>query len=109
MRIVYYVTIFLTVIFINNQCFSQKKTDEKEIKLQTSAHTEMCKAKIEKTLAYEKGVISSELDRETQILTVKFNQKKTDENKIIKVISNLGHEAILIKDTEQLNEKKKAQ
>jgi copper chaperone CopZ len=77
----------------NTTVVAQKKQDQKEVKLMTSAHSENCKAKIEYTLAYEKGIVSSELNRETQVLTVTYKPNKISVEKIIKVINKLGHEA----------------
>lgn len=98
---IYSLTLILTLFFVQSEIYAQKKDENKVVKLQTSAHTEMCKAKIEKTLAYEKGIIESKLDRETQILTVTYNPKKTSIEKIIKVIFNLGHDAIEIVEKEE--------
>jgi mercuric ion binding protein len=94
-------TLILSLFLLQTAAFAQKKDSFKTVKLQTSAHTEMCKAKIEKTLAYEKGIIESELDRESQILTVKYNPDKTDVKKIIIVITSLGHDAIEITETRE--------
>ncbi len=102
---IYSVAVIITLFFVQLSVYAQKKDDNKVVKLQTSAHSEMCKAKIEKTLAYEKGVIKSELDRETQILTVSYNPVKTDVSKIIKVITNLGHEAKEIIEKKEENKK----
>lgn len=93
----------ISAIAVSNNLIAQKaqkELDVKTVKLQTSAHTDNCKAKIEKTLAYEKGIIESELNQESQILTVKYNSKKSDVKKIIKVIEGLGHEATEIADEE---------
>lgn len=90
---IYLVALMMTLFFVHSNVFAQKNDNSKVVKLQTSAHSEMCKAKIEETLAYEKGIIKSELDRESQILTVTYNPDKTDVEKIIKVITNLGHSA----------------
>ena len=93
MKIAICTVLFFAVIFNYTEVYSQKKNDVKIVKLQTSAHSENCKAKIEKTLAYEKGIVKSELNRETQILVVTYKPHKTDVNKIIKVINDLGHDA----------------
>lgn len=99
--------IFLSFSVLNsvNAQDIKKDQNEKTVKLQTSAHTDNCKAKIEKTLAYEKGIIESELNQESQILTVKYNAKKTEVKKIIKVIEGLGHEAKEIPEEEKPLEK----
>jgi len=100
--LIYSVTIIMALFFVQSTVFAQKNGNTKVVKLQTSAHTKMCKAKIEKTYAYEKGIVKAELDRESQILTVTYKPKKTNIKKIIKVINGLGHEAMEItkkKDT----------
>ena len=84
---------FLILFFIISNASAQKKTEYKIVKLETSAHTEMCKAKIEKTLAYEKGIVESDLNRNTHILTVKYKPNKTTVDRIIKIITDLGHDA----------------
>ena len=105
-RILLVVVIMISHIMTNQSAFAQNQKNEniKEVKLQTTAHTEMCKAKIENTFAYEKGIISSELNRETQILTVKYNSNKTDITNIIKVITDLGHDALEITDKKEADE-----
>ena len=97
----YSLALIISLFFIQLNVSAQTKGDTKIVKFQTSAHREGCKAKIEKTLAYEKGILKSELDRETQILTVTYKVKKTNVENIIKVISNLGHEARVIVEKEK--------
>jgi len=97
-------TIIIALIFIQLTVNAQKKTDIRVVKLQTSAHTEMCKAKIEKTLAYEKGIVESVLDRESQILKVTYKAEKTNVKKIIKLITDLGHDAMEITEKEVYEE-----
>ncbi len=69
--------------------------DGKEAKAQikTSAVCKMCKATIEKYLAYEKGVKSSTLDVPSKIVTVTYNPKKTDLAKIKQAINKSGYDA----------------
>lgn len=98
--------IVLTILFclININLFAQEQKEIKIVKFLTSAHTENCKAKIEKTLAYEKGVIESELNINNQVLTVKFKPDKTTVEKIQNVIRKLNHEAeVLIEIDEVLS------
>lgn len=105
-RIIVFVAIMIsfTMIHIPVHAQKQKKRNIKVVKLMTTAHTENCKAKIEHTFEYEKGIISAELNRETQILTVKYNADKTDVEKIIKVVTDLGHQAQEIPLEKQLNQ-----
>lgn len=91
---------FLIAVFQPASAQDNKKDNIRIVKLQTSAHTVQCKGKIEKTLAFEKGVIESELDKKTRILTVKYKSNKTDVGRIIKAVTDLGHTA------EEITEKK---
>lgn len=64
-----------------------------EIKIKTSSQCEMCKEKIEETLAFTKGVKKSELDLETNTVTVTYRPKKTTPENIRKAIAKAGYDA----------------
>jgi copper chaperone CopZ len=70
--------------------FAQKST---EIEIMTSAQCGMCKERIEKALAYEKGVSSAVVDMETKKVKVVYHPKKTNPDKLRVAISKLGHDA----------------
>jgi copper chaperone CopZ len=82
--------IFL-IAFISISFFMKAQTKKVEIK--TSAICTMCKNTIEEDLAFEKGVKSSHLDLETKMLTVAFNAKKTNADKIRTRITKVGYHA----------------
>jgi mercuric ion binding protein len=63
------------------------------IRILTSSQCDMCKDILEKAMAYEKGVKSSELNVDTQIFTVTFNPKKTNSLKIKQAINKSGYDA----------------
>ena len=65
----------------------------KYVKIKTTAQTELCKEKIEKTLAYEKGVKEVNLDLKTKIVSVKYDESKTSYEKLLTAISNIGYDA----------------
>jgi len=44
-------------------------------------------------MAFEKGVVSSDLDLETKILTVKYKSNKTDLDKIRTAVTKVGYDA----------------
>jgi len=87
----------LSLIFVNAQAQSEntgsqdKKTDV--VKIKTSAQCGMCKERIEKNLAFEKGVKSAELNLEDKVLTVSYRTDKTDPDKIRKAVSLIGYDA----------------
>lgn len=61
--------------------------------IKTSAICGMCKTSIEKALSMQKGVTASNLDVDSKQITVSFDEKKTDVNKIRKAISKVGYDA----------------
>ncbi len=63
------------------------------VKIKTSAICKMCKARIERNLAYEKGVTDVNLDVDTKVATVTFDPKKTDLAKIKANIVKTGYDA----------------
>ncbi len=69
------------------------QSKDAQVTLKTSAVCGMCKKTIEKYLAYEKGVQSSNLDVKSKVLTVSYNPKKTDVAKIKKAVNKSGYDA----------------
>lgn len=86
------ILIALVSLFTTN-VKAQKSKETTEIKVKTSAQCEMCKQRLEKAMAYEKGIKSSTLDVETATLTVVFKPNKTTPEKIREAISKTGYDA----------------
>lgn len=85
---------FFVLLFVTGgmaQTAANAKTQE--IKIKTSAQCGMCKDRLEGALAYEKGVQKSVLDLNDKTLTVTYNPKKTDADKIRQKISKTGYDA----------------
>ena len=70
---------------------AQKKIET--VKIQTSAVCDMCKERIEKQLAFAKGVTAAELDVESAVVTVSYKANKTDADAIRKSINEVGYDA----------------
>ena len=81
--------IIFTFLIATTYAFAQTDT----VKIKTSAICDMCKAKIEHDLNFEKGVKSAMLDVETKEATIIFNSKKTTPDKLRKAISLTGYDA----------------
>lgn len=64
-----------------------------KVDINTSAVCSMCKEAIEYDLAFEKGVKSATLDVPSKVVTVVYNPKKTDADKIRKRITKVGYHA----------------
>lgn len=63
------------------------------IQLKTSAVCEMCKETIEKALAFEKGIKSSDLHVESKMLSVVYDPRKTNSIKVKTAVSKSGYDA----------------
>jgi mercuric ion binding protein len=82
---------FVLTLVIATAASAQKK--QEEVKLKTSAICKMCKATIERQLAFTKGVENSDLDVSSKVVTVTYNPKKTDVASIKKAINESGYDA----------------
>ncbi|WP_420155026.1 heavy-metal-associated domain-containing protein [Siphonobacter sp.] len=69
------------------------KEEPKTVKIKTSAICGMCKARIEKNLAFSKGVKESNLDLKDKVVTVTYDPKKTNEEQIKETITKTGYDA----------------
>ena len=63
------------------------------VQFKTSAVCDMCKARIEKSLAYEKGVQSAVLDVPTKVLTVTYKADKTTPAALRTAVQKTGYDA----------------
>ncbi|HEY4650626.1 MAG TPA: MerP protein, partial [Pontibacter sp.] len=76
------VLLFSMMLALASMAAQAQNGNQQTIKIKTSAVCDMCKTTLEKTMAYEKGVKSSSLDVNSKILTVVFDNRKTDEAKL---------------------------
>jgi periplasmic mercuric ion binding protein len=70
-----------------------KNPKSAQVQIKTSAVCGMCKATLEKAMAYEKGVQTSELDVASQMLTILFRPDKTSVEKLRLAVSRTGYDA----------------
>ena len=91
----------LSFFLLSLAVFAQKepvKVDKGyQVEIKTSAVCEMCKEAIESDLVFEKGVKEVNLDVDTKVLTVVYNEKKTDPVTIRKRVAKVGYNADDIK------------
>jgi mercuric ion binding protein len=71
---------------------SAKKGTE-TVQFKTSAVCDMCKARIEKSLAYEKGVQAAHLDVPSKVLTVSYRADKTTPDALRTAVQKTGYDA----------------
>ncbi len=76
---------------------AQKANKTDTISIKTSSQCGMCKARLEKAMAYEKGIVSSELNVASATLSVVYKPTKTSPEKIRLAISAVGYDADAVK------------
>ena len=92
------------MFLVFNVSFAGGQNEKETIKIKTSAVCGMCKDRIEKNMAFEKGVYDIVLDVPTKIATITYNPKKTDPDKLRHAIAKLGYDADDVKaDKEAFN------
>jgi len=81
------------------QAQDKKKQETKIDTLKTwaSMACENCKAKIEKNIAFEKGVKDLKVDLPTKTVTIAYRKDKTNPDKLEKAIQDLGYKTERLK------------
>jgi mercuric ion binding protein len=64
-----------------------------QVQFKTSAVCDMCKARLEKSLAYEKGVQAANLDVPSKVLTVTYRPEKTTPAALRTAVQRTGYDA----------------
>lgn len=70
-----------------------KAKGTEQVQFKTSAVCDMCKARLEKSLAYEKGVQAAHLDVSSKVLTVTYNPAKTTPTTLRTAVQKTGYDA----------------
>lgn len=90
-------SIITFIAFSSNNVTAQKVKSRETVIIKTSTECNMCKERVEKGMAYTKGVVSSHLNVEKAELTVIYKSHKTTPKKIRIAISEMGYDADHIK------------
>ncbi len=93
----------LTLLLISSltqEVKAQKIKDEKTVVIEASMDCNSCKAKIEKNIAFEKGVKSLDVNLETKRVTITYQENKNSEEGLVKAIEKLGFTAKVVDQKE---------
>ena len=93
MKTIKIIFLFIIASGITNHATAQSDT----VYIKTSAICDDCKERIENDLSFEKGIKSGKLDLNTNMVTVIYNPKKTDPQKIREAITRIGYDADTLK------------
>jgi cation transport ATPase len=94
----------LAILFFITLAFTVE-AQVKQIGIKTSAVCEMCKARLEKDLTFEKGVKSVNLDLETKVLNIAYLDGKTNPDILRKRVTLVGYHADQLKRDPKAYEK----
>ena len=89
--------VLFMVTAVNTNSFAQEAKKYDECKIKVEANCNSCKAKIEKNMAFEKGIKDVNVDLETKVATLKFKTEKTSPEKLLAAVQKLGYKAKLVK------------
>ena len=89
------VQIILAVVFLlgTSSVFAQDKkgnNKEEQVVFSVNLHCQNCEAKIKKNIPFEKGVKDLTTDLDKKLVTIKYQNDKTDKDKLKKSIEKLG-------------------
>ena len=77
-----------------------KNADKKEVTFDVSMTCDNCKKRIEKNIAFEKGVTDMQVDLPAKTVMVVYHANKTNQEKHQKAIEKLGYEVKVHEPTE---------
>ncbi|MBR6491938.1 MAG: cation transporter, partial [Bacteroidales bacterium] len=84
------------------------KKGEKTVLIQADIDCNNCKAKIEKNMAFVKGVQDVKADVSTHLITVVYDPAKIKEADILKEVKKLGMGGTIVKEGEKISLDKNA-
>ncbi|MGL4364006.1 MAG: heavy-metal-associated domain-containing protein [Bacteroidales bacterium] len=88
---------FCLLITFNTQAATKLKSNEAIIILQSEKiDCHSCKAKIEKTIPFEKGVEDLSVDIKRKSVTIKYRTDKTDVDLLQKSLEKIGYPTTII-------------
>lgn len=85
---------------------AQKKEEIKEVCISASMHCQSCQKKIEREIAFEKGVKAVSANLEDKKVTIKYDASKNTDEKLAEAIKKLGYEVKILKTEEKKKENK---
>jgi len=97
--------VLLVALLFGAWATADAKPVKKTVTFSVNMHCENCKQKIERNLAYEKGVLDLKISLEEKTVAVTYDTAKTDEKKLTDALKKLGYEATVL--PEQKSDKPK--
>lgn len=83
---------------VSAQTKDKKDADKATVVYDVSMTCESCKKRIEKNIAFEKGVTDMRVDLPAKTVTIDYSKSKTDEQKLKQALEKLGYTVSLHKE-----------
>lgn len=101
-------TMVITLLLIASftPALQAQKKGEKTVVIEANMTCGQCESKIEKDLAFERGVKAIDANHETGLVTITYREKRNNDEGFVKALEKLGYKAKIAKDKEDCNEKK---
>lgn len=90
------IAVFMATLSVEAQ--NKKTNHNKTVTFEVTMTCENCKKTIEKNIAFEKGMKDMKFDLENKLVTLTFDSRKNNEQKIIEAFSKLGYDAVVMKN-----------
>lgn len=90
------IAVFMATLSVEAQ--NKKTNHNKTVTFEVTMTCENCKKTIEKNIAFEKGMKDMKVDLENKLVTLTFDSRKNNEQKIIEAFSKLGYDAVVMKN-----------
>lgn len=98
--------LFAGALALMAQDNKKPKNDKETVIFDVSMTCENCKKRIEKNIAFEKGVTDLKVDLEKKTVEIEYKKSQTTVEKLQKAIEKLGYEVKIHKDEPKKEEKK---
>jgi len=83
---------------------AQKQDETKEVCISASLHCKSCQKKVEREMAFEKGVKSVTTNLEEKTVTIKYDASKNSDEKLAEALKKLGYKVKILKAEEKKKE-----
>lgn len=92
-KVVTLLTVLLLTVSFSAFSQGKKKNAKQTVTFDVSMTCEKCKKRIEKNIAFEKGVTDMQVNLPSKTVTIEFQENKTDTTKLKSAFEKLGYSA----------------
>lgn len=90
----HFITVLMAILFVTFPVSAKKNNPNREtVVFKVVMHCHSCQQKIEKNIAFEKGVKAMEVSLEKQTVEIKYDKRKTSVEKLQEAFKKIGYEA----------------